>query len=866
MGAAGTYTISATCGAPFDEVDCADGLDDDADGAIDCEDTDCAGDASCTCAPAASLTCGATISDSTLGAGATDMVPAYDCVSWDESGPEQAYTFQASVDGDVTVTLSGLSSDLDVFVSDGNGCSGADCVAFGNTSATWTAIAGQVYTVIVDGYNGASGGFDLATSCAALMETDCAEGNDNDGDGATDCADADCATDPACVETACTDGSDNDGDSATDCDDSDCASTSDCTCVPDYTLACGGSDSWSTLNPGATDAVDAWSCVGWDESGPEYTYSFTTATAQEVTASISNLGSNDLDIFVVDDAAGYCTSGNCVSYDDTDAVWTALPGQTYYIVVDGYFGDAGTYDIDVSCAAPTTEVACADGVDDDGDGSVDCMDSDCAADPACVETDCADGMDDDGDGAVDCADTDCAADAACTCAPASTLSCGGSDSYNNGYAGSTDVVDQWSCSSWDESGPEYLYEFLAPYDGEFTVALSGLSGDLDLFVADGSVACGGSGCLDYGDSSVTVTMAAGETYLLAVDGYLGVTSDFTVDLSCVPAAEQDCSDGLDDDGDSALDCDDTDCAGDAACTCAPAWTLSCGDTDSWNNGGAGSTDVVDAWSCNTWDESGPEYVYEFLAPYDGQFTLSLSGMTGDLDVFIANGALPCGGHGCLGVGDTFVTGTMTGGDSYFVAVDGFLGDVSDFTLELSCVPGFEQDCSDGIDGDGDGDVDCLDNDCDLSAACSELECGDGMDNDSDGLTDCADEDCASATDCSCVDEFTLNCGGSDTWDTTGGFDLIDQWACTGWDESGPEYTYSFTPVADVLAEVTLTSQSPADLDAFITEDDSGCSAYNCIDYGNTGATWSAVAGTTYYITVDGYLGDQGPYTIDLACY
>jgi hypothetical protein len=62
---------------------------------------------------------------------------------------------------------------------------------------------------------------------------------------------------------------------------------------------------------------------------------------------------------------------------------------------------------------------CTNGVDDDGDGAVDCDDSDCAADPACesqcddTETSCTDGIDNDCDNATDCADSDCADDAAC---------------------------------------------------------------------------------------------------------------------------------------------------------------------------------------------------------------------------------------------------------------------------------------------------------------------------------------------------------------------------------------------------------------------------------------------------------------------
>jgi hypothetical protein len=56
------------------------------------------------------------------------------------------------------------------------------------------------------------------------------------------------------------------------------------------------------------------------------------------------------------------------------------------------------------------ENSCTDGVDDNGNGFVDCDDYSCAADPACaqgsLET-CNNGVDADGDGDIDCADVDC---------------------------------------------------------------------------------------------------------------------------------------------------------------------------------------------------------------------------------------------------------------------------------------------------------------------------------------------------------------------------------------------------------------------------------------------------------------------------
>ncbi len=79
-------------------------------------------------------------------------------------------------------------------------------------------------------------------------------------------------------------------------------------------------------------------------------------------------------------------------------------------------------------------------------------------------------------------------------------------------------------------------------------------------------------------------------------------------------------------------------------------------------------------------------------------------------------------------------------------------DDPDCATILYGVPTFEGDCSDGLDDDGDGLVDCCDDDCEGDSACAvacpeygapmpERDCGDCIDNDCDGLVDDLDPDC-----------------------------------------------------------------------------------------------------------------------------
>ncbi|MGR3310341.1 MAG: hypothetical protein ACUZ77_06155, partial [Candidatus Brocadiales bacterium] len=61
-------------------------------------------------------------------------------------------------------------------------------------------------------------------------------------------------------------------------------------------------------------------------------------------------------------------------------------------------------------------------------------------------------------------------------------------------------------------------------------------------------------------------------------------------------------------------------------------------------------------------------------------------------------------------------------------------------LDPDCLPCPAEDCTNGIDDDGDGLVDCNDTDCPSCTLASEI-CSDGIDNDGDGLIDCDDPDC-----------------------------------------------------------------------------------------------------------------------------
>jgi len=161
------------------------------------------------------------------------------------------------------------------------------------------------------------------------------------------------------------------------------------------------------------------------------------------------------------------------------------------------------------------ETNCTDGVDNDGDGRMDCADSDCASNAACqhqTETNCTDGVDNDSDGSTDCADADCAADAACS----SNKETNCADGIDNDSDGSTDCADA-DCAA-----------DTACSNNKETNCTDGIDND-----NDGSTDCADADCASNAACS---------------------------------NKETNCTDGVDNDSDGSTDCADVDCAADAACT------------------------------------------------------------------------------------------------------------------------------------------------------------------------------------------------------------------------------------------------------------------------------------------------------------
>jgi Putative metal-binding motif len=273
-------------------------------------------------------------------------------------------------------------------------------------------------------------------ACGVCMVTGpegmfCSDGRDNDCNGLIDCSDRACAASPACSmcvptgtereRVACTDGRDNDCNGLIDCRDPQCATVPECVmCVPTGPEQCR--DGRDNDCNGSTDCADR-ACAGTDvcvvvpndvcematvlsvpgrvsgdtsRARNDYAPSCTPdSTAQDVafvirnpirqTLVINTRGSAfDTVLHVFRDR---CAGMSLACNDDIPGggldseliLSNAEPG-VYFIVVDGFGASFGAFTLSVSTGMPEQ---CSNGIDDDLDGAIDCMDRDCDMDPRC---------------------------------------------------------------------------------------------------------------------------------------------------------------------------------------------------------------------------------------------------------------------------------------------------------------------------------------------------------------------------------------------------------------------------------------------------------------------------------------------------
>lgn len=121
-------------------------------------------------------------------------------------------------------------------------------------------------------------------------------------------------------------------------------------CGIDGTLWCGARLSANTSSSaGRSDVINGYPGIVGNYEGPELAYEFTGSGEVELSFVDSQPWLYDLDILVLEQAAGVCTPQDFVVRMFNSGTFEAQAGRRYTIVVDGFAGDQGAFTLDVAC-------------------------------------------------------------------------------------------------------------------------------------------------------------------------------------------------------------------------------------------------------------------------------------------------------------------------------------------------------------------------------------------------------------------------------------------------------------------------------------------------------------------------------------
>ncbi|HET6148390.1 MAG TPA: hypothetical protein VFH68_12730 [Polyangia bacterium] len=412
----------------------------------------------------------------------------------------------------------------------------------------------------------------------------------------------------------------------------------------------------------------------------------------------------------------------------------------------GCLGDRG-------CSHAGVEI-CNNALDDDDDGRVDCADPDCAGNIACrpvmgMEI-CDNRRDDNGDGLVDCGDPQCTTFAACL-----AVRCQADTDFGTLAAHGAKVLRTMttlgSAASYVTCAPsgghgrvgEFRIDQVTDVRLDFTQA-GGSAHVVALFRAGANQACDQNSvfCLNPSQApSATHTYAGlgAGVYRVIVQSYPNTEGTTTVTLSTgdVTQGKEICNNGVDDDKNGLVDCQDSACTSAPACAgseCvtdtgvgalvigAPAKAVtvnSAGAIDRYHPYCSGSTPAPDRTIGFTLPEAGGvEVRYRAVGSYVfAIYRLPPAGLACDADLVTCFSPPSA-------VGDFALSDLPSGRYILLAKVAPRGGVPGPLDLQLSAFGNrMVETCTNGIDDDGNGLTDCDDPACAgvgmcLAAACS----------------------------------------------------------------------------------------------------------------------------------------------------
>lgn len=751
----------------------------------------------------------------------------------------------------------------------------------------------------------------------------CSDSVDNDGDGQVDFDDPGCRDDfdddeldpPA--RGACDNGVDDDGDGLVDFPaDPDCrargATSERLHCVGDWPVIDVGQDGGRFVLP----AQGGISLASGECTFTEGTRETVLAVTLDEWSTVVVRIDRNATMFAREVCDIAESEFRCVRLDRR-LVLEGLDAGTYYVFIDPDRIGEVTVDVDVVPLVPD----CADDIDNDGDGLID------TADPGCLDArddgesdpdrqpECADGIDNDGDGRVDWpADRECTSAAAVEVArcraPVRVIEVGpaggrvevplqmGDSLLRSACAAPGDVretvlavtLDGWSevivdviesgapvgismrttcdlpeseldCdraterARLEEAPPGTLYVVLEP-SGIAALTVDVIVEPLGVACADG-VDNDGDGAIDAADR--------------------GCRDRFDADEGG-DAGEMPCADGIDNDGDGAIDWPaDGDCRAAGGGSEARRCGLDVPVIEVGAPGGVFDVPVLPGralseGSCADWANHRETVLAITL---DELSDVHVEGAAGFQAVLHARTSCddPETEVACASWMDELVLPHQPPGTLY-VFVTPEVERAQRVTVTVTSLIGA---CNDGVDSDGDGWVDLADPGCTDSLDDDELDppeppgCADGIDNDGDGAVDFPDDpECEAAggpdeviaCEIAEVVAVLVDAGGVIETDTRLAASAIAP-VCGGGDAGEVVIELRLTRPASVGAEVISASYDTVmELRADCADPES---VVACND-DDDGSLWSALdarllPARTYFIIVDGYGASSGQATV-----
>jgi hypothetical protein len=558
----------------------------------------------------------------------------------------------------------------------------------------------------------------------------CNNGIDDDDDRLVDCADPDCAGSPACIPNMgleiCGNGVDDNRDGLTDCADPQCVAFPACltvSCQADVdfgTLAAHGADVSNIMNTVGAPQGYA-SCVPSGGRGRVGRFVLTGPADVRVDLTQAAGGAHAVSVFRA--GAGQACDQNPVGCFDagTAAASHTFPGLTagtYWVVVESHPGTQGSTTVRLSTGSATVVEICNNGIDDDGNGLVDCQDLACQ-------------------GTMICAQRQCVADiligALVMDGPTHTVTFDTTGKANRYHP---------TCVGTSTAGDETISVTLPEAGGILLTYMQTGSHGFGLYPMPGpGLACDNAqrSCIfpDGQGGQISYSNLPAGRYLFIVKGRSQAQEGaVTLSLSAfINRRIELCGNGIDDDDNGLTDCADPACFGIAGCNmpaCVPDVDLGALGINQFVTQTVDVTAGRDLYQTRCGRGNGKEQVLRFTTTepmglgisctQTGSQVLQLAQQIGPLDACSAN-ETTCADLDIIPFGCNFEMAGLQPGD-YNMIVEAFQAGtegVVDLTL-YGIPPTTTETCNNGIDDDGDGATDCADLKCVTSPLCTAFAC------------------------------------------------------------------------------------------------------------------------------------------------